>query len=103
MKTKEHIVLWDKITRKGHTYAICLIPSVRVALLTWDASDIMKDIYNCGLRGEYRPQRDRDLTQSIEADLITKLIDENGLILPDETFRITQLPYQAIYEGVFHT
>lgn len=101
--SKPNTVMWDKFNHKGHTYTIVLIPSKRVALLLWDASQIPSDIYNCGLRGQFKQQRSRGLTDAIEADLILKLIDENGLILPDETFRVTQLPYQAIYEGVFHT
>lgn len=101
--SKPNTVLWDKFNHKGHTYTIVLIPSKRVALLLWDASQIPSDIYNCGLRGQFKQQRSRGLTDAIEADLILKLIDENGLIFPDETFRVTQLPYQAIYEGVFHT
>lgn len=101
--SKPNTVMWDKFNHKGHTYTIVLIPSKRVALLLWDASQIPSDIYNCGLRGQFKQQRSRGLTDAIEADLIMKLIDENGLILPDETFRVTQLPYQAIYEGVFHT
>lgn len=96
---KPNTVMWDKFNHKGHTYTIVLIPSKRVALLLWDASQIPSDIYNCGLRGQFKQQRSRGLTDAIEADLILKLIDENGLILPDETFRITQLPYQALYEG----
>ena len=100
---KPNTVMWDKFNHKGHTYTIVLIPSKRVALLLWDATQIPSDIYNCGLRGQFKQQRSRGLTDAIEADLIMKLIDENGLILPDETFRVTQLPYQAIYEGVFHT
>lgn len=101
--SKPNTVMWDKFNHKGHTYTIVLIPSKRVALLLWDASQIPSDIYNCGLRGQFKQQRSRGLTDAIEADLILKLIDENGLIFPDETFRVTQLPYQAIYEGVFHT
>lgn len=101
--SKPNTVMWDKFNHKGHTYTIVLIPSKRVALLLWDASQIPSDIYNCGLRGQFKQQRSRGLTDVIEADLILKLIDENGLIFPDETFRVTQLPYQAIYEGVFHT
>lgn len=101
--SKPNTVMWDKFNHKGHTYTIVLIPSKRVALLLWDASQIPSDIYNCGLRGQFKQQRTRGLTDAIEADLILKLIDENGLIFPDETFRVTQLPYQAIYEGVFHT
>lgn len=96
---KQNLVLWDKLGHGGHTYAIVLIPSKRVALLLWDSTQISADVYNCGLRGSYKEQRTRGLTDAIEADLIVKLIDENGLILPDETFRITQLPYQALYEG----
>lgn len=101
--SKPNTVMWDKFNHKGHTYTIVLIPTKRVALLLWDASQIPSDIYNCGLRGQFKQQRTRGLTDAIEADLILKLIDENGLIFPDETFRVTQLPYQAIYEGVFHT
>lgn len=101
--SKPNTVMWDKFNHKGHTYTIVLIPSKRVALLLWDATQIPSDIYNCGLRGQFKQQRSRGLSDAIEADLIMKLIDENGLILPDETFRVTQLPYQAIYEGVFHT
>lgn len=97
--SKPNTVMWDKFNHKGHTYTIVLIPSKRVALLLWDASQIPSDIYNCGLRGQFKQQRSRGLTDAIEADLILKLIDENGLILPDETFRVTQLPYQALYEG----
>lgn len=97
--SKSNTVMWDKFNHKGHTYTIVLIPSKRVALLLWDASQIPSDIYNCGLRGQFKQQRTRGLSDAIEADLILKLIDENGLILPDETFRVTQLPYQALYEG----
>lgn len=97
--SKPNTVMWDKFNHKGHTYTIVLIPSKRVALLLWDASQIPSDIYNCGLRGQFKQQRSRGLSDAIEADLILKLIDENGLILPDETFRVTQLPYQALYEG----
>ena len=97
--SKPNAVLWDKFNHKGHTYTIVLIPTKRVALLLWDATQIPSDIYNCGLRGQFKQQRTRGLTDAIEADLSMKLIDENGLILPDETFRVTQLPFQALYEG----
>ena len=96
---KPNLVMWDKFNHADHTYTMALIPTKRVALLLWDATQICADVYNCGLRGKFKEQRTRGLTDAIEADLILKLIDENGLVLPDETFRIIQLPYQALYEG----
>lgn len=93
-------VIYDKCNIKGHVYSIVLVPRARLALIVYNSSRIINALYLNEIY-DYDLKRDRNLIQnSIEADLIRSMIDEQGLILPTDQFYCIELPYQAIYEGV---
>lgn len=93
-------VIYDKLNIRGHVYSIVLIPRYRRALIVYNSARIINALYLNEIY-DYDLKRDRDLIQnSIEADLIRAMIQEQGLILPTEQFYCIELPYQAIYEGV---
>lgn len=101
---KTTIVQYDKFRVKDHTYTIVLIPSAHKSMILYNSKYIHQAIHLCGLAGPYEVERVRGMIESeIEGDLIRQLILEEGLILPTPQFYYVEIPYQALYEGVFHT